>query len=90
MLRPDRPGTFRRTITTGKKGREVTVTKVFTRGIPVELTPAEVDALRSDIGPALVPVEFDAKARPRIITDDVVADETSVKENESSELVAAN
>ena len=77
MLRPDRPGTFRRTITTGKKGREVKVTKVFARGVPVELTAAEVDALRSDIGPALVPVEFDAKARPRVITDDVTAEEAT-------------
>lgn len=53
---------------------------VFTRGVPVELTPAEVESLRKDIGPALVPVEFDEKARPRVITDDVVPDEELVKE----------
>lgn len=76
MLRNDRPGTFRRTITTGKKGREVKTTKIFTRGVPVELTAAEVDALRPDIGPALVPVEFDAKGRPRVISEDVEVDET--------------
>lgn len=86
MLKNDRPGSFRRTIVTGKKGKEVKTVKVFTRGVPVELTPTEVDALRKDIGTALVPVEFDAKGRPRVITDEVVADDVTVKEQETHEL----
>lgn len=48
----------------------------FTPGEPVELSAAEVEALRTDIGPALQPVEFDEKARPRVITDDVIAEDT--------------
>lgn len=77
MLKKNWPGNFRRTITTGKKGKETKRVLEFTPGEPVELTPAEVDALRSDIGVALQPVEFDEKARPRVITDDVVADEST-------------
>lgn len=41
----------------------------------MDLTPAEIDQIKSDIGLALLPVEFDEKARPRVITDDVIADE---------------
>lgn len=76
MLKKNWPANFRRTITIGKKGKETKRVLEFTPGVPVELTPAEVDALRSDIGVALQPVEFDEKARPRVITDDVVADES--------------
>lgn len=77
MLKKTWPRNFRRTITTLKKGKETKRTLEFTPGVPVELTPAEVDALRSDIGVSLQPVEFDEKARPRVITDDVVADEST-------------
>ena len=77
MLKKNWPANFRRTIATVKKGKETKRVLEFTPGVPVELTAAEVDALRSDIGVALQPVEFDEKARPRVITDDVVADEST-------------
>ena len=77
MLKKNWPANFRRTIATAKKGKETKRVLEFTPGVPVELTAAEVDALRSDIGVALQPVEFDEKARPRVITDDVVADEST-------------
>jgi len=68
MLKPCRPAPFRRTIA-GKGGKKTTLK--FERGVPVDLTKHEIEALRSDIGSALVPVELDAKGRPRIITDEV-------------------
>lgn len=75
---------------TGKKG-QTKVVKTFVRGVPVELTSAEVDLLRGDIGPALVPVEFDAKGRTRIITDAVVPDEVATqKEVTSDESAGSN
>jgi hypothetical protein len=71
MLKKDWPATFRRTIGPPKDRRQME----FTPGVPVDLTAAEVDMLRADIGIALMPVDFDEKARPRVITDDVIADE---------------
>lgn len=75
MLKRNWPGNFRRTITIGKKGKETKKVLEFSPGVPVELTAQEVDALRSDIGPALQPIEFDEKARPRVISDEVEVDE---------------
>jgi len=76
MLKKDWPGNFRRTITTGKKGKETKHVLEFSPGIPVDLSAAEVEAIRPDIGIALLPVDFDEKARPRVITDEVVPEET--------------
>ena len=76
MLKRNWPGGFRRTITLGKKGKEIKKTLDFLPGVPVDLSAAEVEALRSDIGVALVPVDFDEKARPRVITDEVLPEET--------------
>jgi hypothetical protein len=76
MLKKNWPANFRRTITTGKKGKETRRVFEFSPGVPVDLSAAEVEALRSDIGVALVPVDFDEKARPRVITDEVVPEET--------------
>ena len=73
MLRSPWPGTFRRAIMDGGSKR----TLEFKPAVPVDLTPFEIEQLKSDIGLALVPVEFDEKARPRVITDDVVADEAA-------------
>lgn len=86
MLRKNWPGDFRRTITLVKKGKDVKHTLEFKPGEPVEVTPAEAELLRADIGVSLVPVEFDIKARPRVITDDVVpdAEETGTVTNESA------
>lgn len=75
MLKKNWPGNFRRTIKIGKKGKEVTQVLEFTPGVPVELTPAEIEAVRADIGVALQPIEFDEKARPRVISDEVEVDE---------------
>jgi len=75
MLKKNWPANFRRTITTGKKGKETKRVFEFLPGIPVDLTAAEVEALRSDIGVALVPVDFDEKNRPRVITDEVIPEE---------------
>ena len=77
MLKKNWPGNFRRTIKVGKKGKETEKVLEFTPGEPVELTAQEVEALRSDIGVSLQPVEFDEKARPRVITDEVVPEEPS-------------
>lgn len=79
MLKKNWPGTFRRTITIGKKGKETKKQMVFEPGVPVELSSAEAEALRPDIGIALVPIEFDEKARPRVITDDVIPESEEVE-----------
>jgi hypothetical protein len=76
MLKRNWPGNFRRTITIGKKGKETKKVLEFSPGLPVDLTAAEVEAIRPDIGIALLPVDFDEKARPRVITDEVVPEET--------------
>jgi hypothetical protein len=76
MLKRNWPGNFRRTITIGKKGKETKKVLEFSPGVPVDLTAAEVEALRPDIGIALLPVDFDEKNRPRVITDEVVPEET--------------
>lgn len=75
MLKRNWPANFRRTISIGKKGKEIKKQLEFSPGVPVELTAAEVEALRSDIGVALQPIEFDEKARPRVISDEVEVDE---------------
>lgn len=75
MLKKTWPANFRRTITTGKKGKETKRVLEFRPGVPVELTAAEVEAVRADIGVALQPIEFDEKARPRVISDEVDVDE---------------
>ena len=76
MLKRNWPGNFRRTITIGKKGKETKKVLEFSPGLPVDLTAAEVEALRPDLGIALLPVDFDEKGRPRVITDEVVPEET--------------
>lgn len=63
MLKPDWPGTFRRSVGSGKKSR----TLVFERNKPVEVTAADLQALRADIGLALFEVERDEKGRPRFV-----------------------
>jgi hypothetical protein len=73
MLRANWPAAFRRTIISG--GGKVTLE--FKPGVPVDLTPSEISGVQADIGVALVPVEFDEKARPRVITDDVVIDDAA-------------
>jgi hypothetical protein len=72
MLKKNWPGNFRRTIGPPQDRRQLE----FAPGVPVDLTAAEVDMLQADIGIALMPVDFDEKARPRVITDDVIAEET--------------
>jgi hypothetical protein len=84
MLQKNWPGNFRRTVTTGKKGKEYRRALEFSPGVPVELSAAEVDALRGDIGVSLQPIEFDEKARPRVITDDVIAEDTA-QDSEANE-----
>lgn len=67
MLRRDWPNTFRRTIVSGKK----TTRLAFVSGQPVELNAAQIEALKADIGVALIPCERDKKGKCRMITDDV-------------------
>lgn len=65
VLRPDwQADQFRRTIE-AKKGQRRTL--VFRRQQPVEVGRAELEALRPDIGRALVEVERDAKNRIRYV-----------------------
>lgn len=84
MLKKNWPGDFRRTVTGGKKGKEYRKTLVFKPGEPVDLSAADLEGVRADIGIALLPVGFDEKARPRPITDDVVPVEIG-EESVSSE-----
>lgn len=71
MLKKGWPGTFTRTIKTKVKGRESVDRKTFRPGEPIDLSPAEIEAVRSDIGVSLMPIEFDNKGRTRLITDAV-------------------
>jgi hypothetical protein len=88
MLKKDWPGTFRRTITVGKKGKEYRSLLEFQPGVPRDLSQAELAGVIADIGLALQPIEFDAKGRPRLITDEVLpaesAEEISVSEPQSA------
>ncbi len=76
MLRRNWPGPFRRTVTIGKKKTLYT----FNPGEPVKLSAATIEAMKTDLGNALLPVELDEKKRPRIITDDVVTDDEESEE----------
>lgn len=67
MLPHDWPGRFRRTVEIKGKSRLYE----FHPGVPVELKPVEVEALRLDIGNALLPIERDEKNRPRVIREEV-------------------
>ena len=67
MLKRDWPNTFRRTVRTGKTPQVLT----FKPGEPVELNAKQIEALKADIGVCLMPVERDAKGKPRLITDEV-------------------
>jgi hypothetical protein len=80
MLKTSWPGTFRRTITTNKRGREEKRTLKFEPGKPVEISVADAELLREDIGRMLLPVDVDSKGRPRVVTDDVIPAEDAVDE----------
>lgn len=67
MLRPEWPNSFRRTIVSGKKTTRLS----FVTGVPVELNASQIEALKSDIGVALIPCERDNKGKVRLITDEV-------------------
>ena len=69
MLRRDWPANFRRTVMVGKK----TVQYEFVPGIPVELDGRTIEAMKRDIGKALLPCEMDDRGFARIITDDVIS-----------------
>lgn len=85
MLKRDWPGSFRRTVTTKIKGRDFTKALEFSPGVAVELTVAEVEAVRGDIGVSLLPIDMDAKNRPRIISDDVEPVEGELNESQSTD-----
>lgn len=76
MLKRGWPGSFQRTITVGKKTTRIR----FEPGEPVELDSKQVEAIKADIGVALMPCERDSKGRPRFIDDEVEAqvEETNV------------
>lgn len=63
MLRPGWPGTFRRTISNGKKARVVE----FASAVPVELTESEAKQLGTDLGNAVFEIMRDEKNRPRFV-----------------------
>lgn len=64
MLKPNWPSAqFQRTVTVGKKTRVL----IFAANQPVEVSDAEMKALASDIGKAIVEVERDEKNRPRYV-----------------------
>lgn len=66
MLPRDWPNKFRRTIEIKGKSRVME----FLPGVPVDLKTAEVEALRNDIGPILLPIMRDARNKPRVIRED--------------------
>jgi hypothetical protein len=78
ILKRNWPGVFRRTVQ-DKKGKPETL--VFEPGVPVNLTPSQVNLLSKEIGTAIVPVEMDPKKRPKLILEDVAPAEQT--ENES-------
>ena len=77
MLKPNWPGTFRRTITVGKKSRRLE----FAKNVPVEVTPAELKALGPDVGVSIFAIERDEKNRPRFVEEDSAEPEADPNEN---------
>ena len=73
QLRPGWPGgRFQRTVVVRKgkgKSEKIESSRVvaFCLDTPVEVSDAEFEALRGDIGNSLFEVEFDAKNRPRFV-----------------------
>jgi hypothetical protein len=43
----------------------------FEPGVPIDLNAAQIEAVKSDIGVALMPCDRDEKGRARLITDEV-------------------
>lgn len=76
MLKRDWPNSFCRTITVGK-----TKTRIkFEPGQPVDLNSKQIEALRADIGVALMPCDRDEKGRSRVIGDEVDAESEAIAE----------
>lgn len=63
MLKPGWPRSLRRTLGAGKKARVIE----FRAGEPVDVSAAELAALKPDIGVALYEVDRDEKGRPRFV-----------------------
>lgn len=82
MLRPGWPGTFRRTISNGKRSRVV----AFAPTVPVELTEAEAKQLGADLGRAVFEVMRDEKNRPRFV--EAIPTSTPQREEMENEIVA--
>lgn len=65
MLNPEwQADSFRRTIRL-KKGRPTQFQ--FDRNAPIELAAEEIEALKNDIGKAVVPVEIAENGRPKVL-----------------------
>lgn len=78
MLKPNWPGSFRRTVGTGEQAKVLN----FKAGEPVEVTADELKALKGDLGVALFEIERDEKGRPRFIESvEVTEDPTATKQN---------
>lgn len=82
MLRPGWPGTFRRTISNGKRSRVVS----FAPTVPVELTEAEAKQLGTDLGRAVFEVMRDEKNRPRFV--EAIPTSTPQREEMENEIAA--
>ena len=82
MLRPGWPGTFRRTISNGKKSRLI----LFTPSVPVELTDAEAKLLGTDLGNSVFEIMRDEKNRPRFV--EAIPTSTPQREEMENEVVA--
>lgn len=75
MARNNWPGDFKRSVFEWKEDKKsgkpvrgkMLETLVFSPGVPVQLTAEQFEAVKGDIGNALVEVEFDEKNRPRVI-----------------------
>lgn len=79
MLRKDWPTKFRRSIR-DNKGKLTGRVLGFEPGETVSLTSKEIEAVQSDIGVSLMPIELDEKQRPRVIHDEVDVAEASNSE----------
>lgn len=71
MLRRDWPAKFRRRIYSQQKGKklpELIRVAEFSPGVPTEITRAEADCLKNDIGVSLLPVLMDESGRTIVVS----------------------
>lgn len=90
MLRTNWPGNFGRTVYREYRGKQEVVERLeFVPGQPRQLTKEQLDAVKEDIGSALVEVEFDEKNRPRVVGEAVGESQSPERLAEMESTIAA-